>query len=210
MEMSKAYEEFIELIRSDDCRKGDLYSIGLFDRIYDSEVEKVEDLIWETFHKKKDTGLLIFFPKLKKYDGINALRKLVNDYKIPSELNMTIAYLLYESTKENYYLKLMEKNIVMSQYHFSYIAMMTYLNPCEDLYQTFVRIYINCSEEIALTSCINGILYNKGFIKNIYDLNQTASMRDLRVILKKVPKYERKMMIKKLEKGEFDQYKYPV
>ena len=86
--MSKAYEKLVELINSSDPRKAELYSMNLLNEVYDSEIEKTVDLIWETFHKKKDTGLLIFFPKLKKYDGISVLKKLVNDYKIPSELNM--------------------------------------------------------------------------------------------------------------------------
>lgn len=207
MQMSKAYEKLVELINCTDPRKAEWYSTGFLDEMYDSEVEKAEDLIWETFHKKKDTGLIIFLPKLKKYDGISALRKLVKDCKIPSHLNMSIVSLLYESTKEIYYLKLMEKNIIKSQYNFSYIARMIHLNPCEEVYHALIRIYLNSSEEIALSTCIDGILYNKGFIKDLEDLNQVASMRELSIILQDAPMDERERMIEKLEKGEFDEYK---
>lgn len=207
MQMSKAYEKLVELINITDPRKAEWYSTGLLNMMYDSEVEKAEDLIWETFHEKHDTGLLIFFPKLKKYDGISVLKKVVNDYKIPSHLNMEIAYLLYENTKEIYYLELMEKNVIESKYKFSYIAMMIHLNPCEDVYHVLIRINMNSSEKIALSTCIDGILYNKGFIKDLDDLNQVASMRELRIILKNASIDERKMMIEKLEKGEFDEYK---
>lgn len=207
MQMSKAYEKLVELINMTDSRKAEWYSTGLLDEMYDSEAEKAEDLIWETFHEKHDTGLLIFFPKLKKYDGISVLKKVLNDYKIPSELNMEIAYLLYESTKEIYYLELMEKNIVESQYKFSYIAMMIHSEPCEEVYQTLVRIYMNCTERIALTSCVDGILYNKGFISDLKDYHQLIITKEIANILRNAPMDERERMIEKLEKGEFDEYK---
>lgn len=94
MQMSKAYEKLVELINCTDLRKAEWYSTGLLSEMYDSEVEKAEDLIWETFHEKHDTGLIIFLQKLKKYDGISALKKLVNDYKIPCDLNMIFLILL--------------------------------------------------------------------------------------------------------------------
>lgn len=207
MQMSKAYEKLVELIKSSDSRKADMYSTGLFDRLDDSEVEKAEDLIWETFQKEHDTGLLIFFPKLKKYDGISALRKLVNDYEIPSHLNMMIASLLYDNTKEIYYLELMEKNIIKSQYDYPYVASMIHSEPCEEIYRVLVRIYMKCPEGIALTSCTDGILYNKGFISDLNDYHQLITTKEIANILRKAPMNERKAMIEKLEKGEFDQYK---
>ena len=210
MQMSKAYEKLVELINSSDLRKAELYSLNLLDEVYDSEIEKTEDLIWETFHKKEDTGLLIFFPKLKKYDGISALKKLANDYNIPSILHMSISSMIYENTKEIYYLKLMEKNVIKSQYNFSYIAMMIRSEPCEAVYHALVRIYLNDLEKIALSTCISGILYNKGFINDLDDYHQIDNMKELKIILKNAPLDERKMMIEKLEKGEFDQYKCPV
>lgn len=209
VENSKVYETFVKLSDSYNPEKESWHRTGSLDKIPDSEIEKVEDLIWETFHEEHDTGLLRYFPKLKKYDGISVLKKLVNNYQIPSAFSMSIAYMLYESTKETYYLKLMEKNIVMSRYDVYYIADMIHLEPCEDVYHTLVRLYMNCPErdETALTHCVDGILYNKGFINDLEDCHQFIAMREVSSILRKAPRAERGMMIERLEKGEFDQYK---
>ena len=52
-----------------------------------------EDLIRNTFYNKHDTDILVLFPKLKKYDGINALKQIVGNYQIPSETSILISYL---------------------------------------------------------------------------------------------------------------------
>ena len=72
-----------------------------------------------------------------------------------------------------------------------------------------IRIYERCTEKIALSATIDAILFNKGFIKDIFDINQVqkSEFRELRMIFKQAPLDERKTMITKLENGEFDQYK---
>lgn len=75
MQRSKAYENFVRQINSSNTQRLDGYNENLFDKIYDveiEEVEEVEDLIWDTFYNKHDIDILVLFPKLKKYDGISA------------------------------------------------------------------------------------------------------------------------------------------
>lgn len=206
MKMSKAYESFVRQINSSNSQKLDGYNENLFNEIYDSEVEEVEDLIWDTFYNKHDIDILVLFPKLKKHDGVSTLKSIIKDYSIPSSASMLISYLIYQNTKEIDYLEIMERNIVESQYEYSYVSMMIYSAPCAEIYQVLVRVYINCSNRIALSSSIDGILYNKGFIKNLEDVKQVQNMKELRNILKNSPFNERKKMIEKLEKGEFDEY----
>lgn len=207
MQRSKAYESFVRQINSSGAQRLDGYNENLFDEIYDSEIEEVEDLIWNTFYNKHDIDILILFPKLKKYDGISALKNIMESYSIPSSASMLISYLIFQNTKDIGYLEVMERNIVESQYDYSYVSMMIYATPCEEVYQALVKIYINSSNRITLSSSINGILYNKGFIKNLSDVKQVSNMKELRNILKNSPFNEREKMIEKLEKGEFDEYK---
>ena len=207
MKNSKAYESFINQINSAGSQKLDGYNENLFNEIYDSEIEQVEDLVWSTFYNKHDTDILVLFPKLQKYDGIKALKQIIGNYSIPSQVNMLISYLLYQNTRESEYLGLIEKNIVESHYNYSYIALLNNLKPSEQVYQLLVRVYESCSNRIALSTCINGILFNKGFINDIDDLEQLSGIKELRKILKIAPLNERKAMIEKMENGEFNQYK---
>ena len=130
-------------------------------------------MIWNAFYRERDTDILVLFPKLKKYDGIKALKKIVDDYEIPSETNILISYLLYQNTRiNNKYLKLIEMNIVKSNYNYSYIASISDLKPSKKVYKMLIRIYERCTEKIALSATIDAILFNKGFIKDIFDINQ--------------------------------------
>lgn len=208
MKISKAYENFVRQLNDPNLSKLEGYNENLFNEIYDSEIEEAEDLIWDTFYNKHDINILVLFPKLKKYDGISALKNIVLSYSIPSSANMLISYLIYQNTQDIGYLELMERNIIESQYDYSYVSMLIYSAPCEDVYKVLVRIYVNCSNRIALSSSINGILYNKGFIKNLDEVKQVSNMKELRNILKNAPFNEREKMIEKLEKGKFDKYKW--
>ena len=86
--------------------------------------------------------------------------------------------------------------------------MMIRAEPCEAVYHALVRIYLNNLEKIALSTCISGILYNKGFINDLDDFHQLDNMKELKKIFKNAPLDEKKRLIKKIEKGEFDEYKY--
>lgn len=210
MQSSKAYEYLIKQLNATGSEKKDGYNPRVLEEIYDWERDEAEDLIWNAFYRERDTDILVLFPKLKKYDGIKALKKIVDDYEIPSETNILISYLLYQNTRINdKYLKLIEMNIVKSNYNYSYIASISDLKPSKKVYKMLIRIYERCTEKIALSATIDAILFNKGFIKDIFDINQVqkSEFRELRMIFKQAPLDERKTMITKLENGEFDQYK---
>lgn len=160
MQNSKAYDSFIRQKNSCGSDKLDGYNENLFNEIYDFEIEQAEDLVWSTFYNEHDTDILVLFPKLRKYDGISALEQVIGNYEIPSSGNILISYLLYQNTGKDEYLKLIERNIVESNYDYSFIALINNLKSSEQVYQLFVRIYERCSERVALSTCINGILFN--------------------------------------------------
>lgn len=207
MQKSKAYEELLCQINATGADKLSGYSINILNSINNNERAEVEKVIWNTFIYKKDMDISVLLPKLQLYDGIQALKNTVSECKIPSYTSMLLCSLIYDNTKENEYLKLMEKNIVQSKFDYTYISILAECHPCEEVYELLVTIYEKPLDRIACGSVIDGILYNKGFIKDINDIEEVSSKKELRIILKNAQKDKKIDMIKKLENGEFDNYK---
>lgn len=207
MEKSEAYKNLLRQINAKGSDRLNGYSTDLLEEIYDNEREEVESLIWSTFYDRKDVDIVVLFPKLKTRNGIQELKNVVNNYIVPSEASMLIAFVIYNSTREDIYLELMEQNIKESHYHYSYISLLTYAPINENVYEVLTRIYKNCSESIACGSVINGILYQKGYIKDINDMEEVLGMKELRKILKSATREQKDDMLRKLETGEFEYYK---
>ncbi|WP_026519225.1 hypothetical protein [Butyrivibrio sp. FCS006] len=202
--VSEEYTRLINQINAVGSQKADGYSTNLLTDIPESEREEAEKQIWETYYEKEDTDILVFFPLLKKYDGINALKEIINSYIIPSEESELIAFLLFNSTKDLQYLELIEKNIIASGYDYHYITLAKGLRPDQNVYKMFTRIYKQCAETKALQATIDGILYNKGIMSDANDLNEVIRLRELILFMRDT---ERDQVISKLESGCFDKYK---
>ena len=101
----------------------------------------------------------------------------------------------------------MERNVIDSKYDYSYISMLIYVSPCEEVYQTLVRMYKNCSDRVACGSIVNGILYNKGFIKDMNCIEDVSNMKELRKTFKNATAEQKDELLKKLDDGEFDYYR---
>jgi len=204
---SQEYQKLVNQINAQGSQKFHGYSIDLLLDIPSSEREEAEQLIWNTYYEKKDVSILILFPFLLKYDGIKALEDIITDYKIPSDACMSISLMLYERKGDIKYLQIAEKNIIEAGYNYSFIASATRLKPEKRVYDMFVRIYKTCKDGIALSTCIRGLLYNAGFLNDIYDYSQIAQVKELSFIMKNAPISERDLIIKRLESGDFDKYK---
>lgn len=207
MENSKAYKYLSEQVNAMGARKMNGYYPKIMEEIYDWERNEVEDIIWETFHKNNDCDLAIFFPKLKNYNGIEELKKTLEKCKIPSENSVIIAKVLYENTYDSSYINIIRKNIEKDSNNGTYVAMISYAKPSEDIYNLLTEIYINCNDKIIRGSAIRGILYNKGFVSNPFDFKEMIGKTNLRKIFNKDSQMERKEVIKKLESGAYDKYK---
>ena len=85
--------------------------------------------------------IAVLFPKLKTYDGMQALKDVVGTCIIPSRTSILIAFLIYDETQENTYLEIMRKNIKESNYHYSYIALLSYAMPDEKVYNVLREAY---------------------------------------------------------------------
>lgn len=91
MQNSKAYDYLIKQLNAYGSEKKDGYYPELMGEIYDWEREEVEDIIWDAFFNKNEIELAQFFPELKKYDGIKALKESPYLLQIPSEASAEIA-----------------------------------------------------------------------------------------------------------------------
>ena len=81
MENSIAYKQLLKQINAVGSEKLNGYYPNTLEEIYDWEREEVEDIIWDAFFNKKEIELAQFLPKLEKYDGIKALKKVPIYYK---------------------------------------------------------------------------------------------------------------------------------
>ena len=205
--ISKEYKRLIDQINAVGSQKADGYSTNLLTDIPESERDEAERRIWETFYEKEDTDILVLFPLLKEYDGINALKEIINNYVIPSEESELIAFLLFNSTGDLQYLELIEKNIIASNYNYQYIVLTKSLNPGQDVFRMFTRMYKHCTESRALQASIDGMLYNKGIISDANDLNEVIRLRELILFMRDTELTEREQVISKLDTGGFDKYK---
>ena len=205
--ISKEYTRLIDQINAVGSQKADGYSTNLLTDIPESERDEAERRIWETFYEKEDTDILVLFPLLKEYDGINALKEIINNYVIPSEESELISFLLFNSTGDLQYLELIEKNIIASNYNYQYIVLTKSLNPGQDVFRMFTRMYKHCTESRALQASIDGMLYNKGIMSDANDLNEVIRLRELILFMRDTELTEREQVISKLDTGGFDKYK---
>lgn len=63
-----------------------------------------------------------FLPKLKKYDGVKALKEMLPECRIPSGGSVTISEVLYECTGDDKYLDVIKKNIDKDETRISFVS----------------------------------------------------------------------------------------
>ena len=119
MKNSKAYDCLIKQLNASGSEKMDGYYPKVMEEIYDWEREEVEDIIWDAFFNKNEIELAQFFPELKKYDGIKALKESPYLLQIPSEASVEISKILYEATGDEGYLDIIKKILMhlRKRYH---------------------------------------------------------------------------------------------
>ena len=74
MGKSASYENLLKQKNTTGSEKLSGYNAELLDEIHGEEREKIEKLIWDAFYNRKDMDIAVLFPKLKTYDGMQALK----------------------------------------------------------------------------------------------------------------------------------------
>ena len=207
MENSDAYKRLMKQINAVGREKLDGYYSNTLEEIYDWERGDVETIIWNTFNERKDTDLAFFLPKLKNYNGINALKEMLLKCNIPSGNSVNISKVLYDISKEKQYLDLLFLNYKKAESDLRVVSVIASCNPNEDVYQMLVDIYINNKNSTIRSTALDGILYNKGYISNPDDIQEIIRQLELSRKFIKDTIAERREMIKQLEEGKFEMYK---
>lgn len=196
MKNSKAYNYLIDQINATGSQKLSGYYPHIMEEIYDWERESVEDIIWTQFHKNNDTDLSKFLPKLKKYDGINALKESLGKCNIPSDNSLNIAEVLYNETMEDAYLEVFEKNLNTSDFCLPIVAQLSYCKPSSKLFDLLSNIYINDNDTTVQNTAIMGMLYCKKIINDPHSIREKTSIRELIRSFDKDTKIEREQKVK--------------
>ena len=202
MQNSRAYIDFMKQTKAVGREKMEGYNPSTLEKIYDWEREEIEDTIWNYFVNKNDSGLAIFMPKLKKYNGIKALKESPYLLQVPSEASVEIGKILYEVTGDEEYLDLIKRNIDESPETISYVSILSYCKPCQRVYNILADIYINNNNSVNRSTAVMGILYNKGIIKDRYSIKESNDVINLRKKFKSEDSAERQEILKKFENGE--------
>ncbi|MCM1236862.1 MAG: hypothetical protein NC489_42845 [Ruminococcus flavefaciens] len=174
----------------------------LLNEWYDWKIDEVEDIIWDAFNNKGDTGVIQFLPKLKKYDGINALKESPYLKRIPSEISAEIGKILYESTGNEEYLDVIKRNMDACPYKLPFVSMLSYCKPCFKLNKLLIDVYINDENEVNRNTAVMGILYGKGIINDRFSIQEANDTLELRNKFKSKSKVERRSIINRFESGK--------
>ena len=75
------------------------------------------------------------------------------------------------------------------------------------MYEILSTIYINSNNRTIRSTAVTGILYNKGFITDPYSTNEIMEKIELKRIFLKNDSAARADVIRKLDYGEFDNFK---
>ena len=202
MENSSAYVGLIKQLNANGSEKKDGYYPQIMEEIYDWERDEVEDIIWDSFINKKEVELAPLLPKLKKYDGIKALKESPYLSQIPSEASVEIGKVLFEVTDDENYLDIIKRNIDASPDTISYVSILSYCKPCPRLYNILADIYINNNNKVNRSTAVMGLLFNKGIIKDRKSIKESNETIELRKKFKSEDREERKRNLERFEKGE--------
>ena len=207
MENSQAYIGLINQLKATGREKLDGYYPLTLENIYDWERDEVEDIIWKNFVDRNETGLAQFLPKLKKYNGIEALKTKLNSCTVPSGNSVDIAETLYNATEEKKYLDILKENYRLSNNKMIIVSRLSYLANKNEVCSFLMDVYINDRDSAIRTCAIEGILYAKGYIKDIDNISEFMQKKDFIKMFRNENIDSRRNMIKELMNGNFENYK---
>ena len=201
---SNGYKYLMNQINATGRERLDGYYPRIMEEIYEWERDEVEDIIWDGFNNKQDTDLAMFFPKLKKYDGITALKNFLSTCNIPSGNSLNVAKVLLDETNDVRYLEIFKENLKdqNSTYRLRITSMLSRCKPMPEIYELLKKIYISDPDKYVRSTASSTLLYYKGYRKDPTDIKETMKNLDLERKFMLDNEEDRKKIIEKLEKGE--------
>lgn len=167
MKHSKGYLRFFYCLNTPGIGREieDLYNPQNLEQAYDWEREEMEDVIYHRFVRGNDFLFAEFMPKLKKYNGMEALKVKQQELLAQNKPNFHIAKTMYEMTQDNKYISLMldiYNNSGTDYNRTSYIVELQTLAKIPEVYDKFVEIYIHDENECNRITAICAILWADG------------------------------------------------
>lgn len=179
MNHSDAYNDFKQQLKATGRQKMEGYYPGLLDRIYEEERKEVEKDIWRYFVRKDDTGLAVFMPYLKEYDGIGALKAKLSEFKVPSSGSADIAFVLFNMTEDKQYLDIIMDNYRGLPFNTPIAADLARLAKRPHVYSLLEDIYINDKDEVNRLQALEGILWKCGKLNSPDDFAEVTQNIDM-------------------------------
>lgn len=201
MENSEAYLRFVNLLNANGSVKKDGYDPQTMEKVFDWERDEVEDLVWEYFYNQGDNELCDLLPKLRKYDGMNALKERISRLKIPSYASVAVSKVLYDCTGEERYLDIIKRNIDAEPNNIAYVSNLAFCRISEKQYEMLKDIYINNDDNINRGIAVRGMLHIRGIMQSVDGIDDVLRTKEFREKFKSDSKKERKVIIKRFEEG---------
>jgi len=169
MPRSRAFEAFIQHSKTTGKLKSDGYDPNLLDEIYPEERSEVEDTIVHLF-LQGDSFVAIFLPQLQKYDGMELLKKKLNDSNMPSGVSIRYASILFQHTGDEQYFDILKKCVACKKYRTEALVALMHCVPSVQICRIFQDVCINDEDLSERNMAAIGLLYCKGITKNAFDL----------------------------------------
>lgn len=206
-EHSKAYIDFFHQLDAYGMEKAyGGFAPDTLDRIYDWERDEVEKAIYMKFQFSGDGDLAFLVAKLQKYDGVEALNKQLRAGLAVSEYSMRMAFIAgaaYDATWIEDYLDYIFE-FYDSKKDFSILSFLSYLKPCDKIYEFFKAVYLNSDDFTSRSVAIDGLFCCKGYIKDPKNPAERSELSGMaRALLSDDPELRKKKLIR-FENGEFD------
>ncbi|HOQ36824.1 MAG TPA: hypothetical protein PKW03_03635 [Acetivibrio sp.] len=204
MHHSKAYNQLLAHVNATG-REKDGYYPNILEEIYDYERDSAEDIIWKAFHDG-DIEVVMYLPKLKKYNGVSALKKALSHCNIPSYRSIRLAEALYSCSKHKKYLDIIISNLRSNSQsdRVAVLHILMKLDPNERIFEIFEQVCLNdVSDSVRLTAA-TGLLYCKGYVKNPFSIQEFQQTLSLHRLLAKDTFEERQKNINALRDGKLE------
>ena len=204
---SIAYTEFYRQLNADGMERAyGGYSPDTLDEIFDWERDEVEKAVWTNFNSTCDGDLAVLVSKLQLYDGIEALNEKLRDAISTNEYSLRMVFIAcaaYEAALTDDYLDYVFEYYDKKKDN-SALAALSYLKPCDKLYDFFKAVYIYSDDSTARSAAVDGMLSAKGYIKDPKDFQERSELTGMARAFMSDDHELRQKKLSRFENGDFD------
>ena len=171
MENSKAYNYITKQMSATGREKLDGYDERAFDDLTDNEKNKIEDKIWRRYTLGLDDGLAVYLPKLRKHDGISALKKSLQKER-NNEKKVFLADILYRATMDESLFEIF-RDCCNDENGRLRLAVVLQDYPKNTITEGILKdIFVQSGYGPTQITAIKGVLFQRGRLHSVNQLNK--------------------------------------